>query len=129
MERPSLSTRPGRYEVNLAARDRLQQLVVGRALVAALGPRDARVLEDLHHVPTRPLRNLLQLPALVAGGLVLRANPEVDADPLGHFGAPAVRTAIPNIAGESGCRCGFAMPGAMPPTLRAMLYCSYLSTI
>ena len=64
------------------------------SLVAALGPRDACVLEDAHDLVAGVSSPCAQLALLVLAGLISRADARVEGDPLsfGHCFPAALKT-------------------------------------
>jgi hypothetical protein len=74
--------RPGRDHVDVAPGHRLEQAIEARALVAALGARDAGILEELYHAPAVARGDLFQFTSLVFGGLLAGRDPQIDRDAL-----------------------------------------------
>lgn len=76
--------RPAGDEVDLPSRHHRHQPVVAGALVTSFGPRDAFIAKDLDDLPSEPLTDDEQFPALVLDGLRVRAHTEIQGYALGH---------------------------------------------
>src|ERR1035437_6833933 len=71
--------RPGRHHIEFLGVHGLEHGVEPRAAISALGAADAGILIDLDDLPARARGDRFQLPALIAGLLFRRADPQIDS--------------------------------------------------
>jgi len=84
----------GRYEVDLAPMDSLEEPVEGRPLIPASGAADAVILEDLDHGPAGSIRDFLEKAALILGRLTVGADTEVEGGSLHLQDDPTDRRSV-----------------------------------